>query len=213
MTVPHSTRRPSLVVHVSSPLVRKHREFPAKKTSGHKRVHFSITADGVSVPKNDEQASSPSYTLTDEDIRSIWWSSDEIEEHSCERRELMHQFQSEQPGFGEQYCALYRNCARLTISQVARMKSVRLLIFGQQQTQDHRASNDNDEDDIRGLESRLTRAVAHYRKQHVQHLVGMQNEVASDEKLSAQSLQSSRSASIIARLWAQADAIQAREEA
>lgn len=225
MTVPHSTRRPSLVVHVSSPTSRKHRELPGRKTRGTKRVRFSTPETNTVEQRNDDgigcaQVSSATYRLTDEDIRSVWWSTDELDEQSCERRQLVQQFQNERPEYSQQYCTLYNNCARLSISQIARMKSVRLLIFGKHQQQKQATVNDgidrasavscNDEDDIRGLESRLTRAVAHYRKNHVQQIVRMQNEMSSDEKLSAQSLQSSRSASIIARLWAQADAMQAR---
>lgn len=149
--------------------------------------------------------------LTMDDIRSIWWTKDELEGNRSRQRELIREFQTYHPDYREQLQNLYRDCSSLTITQVLRRKSAEGII---QQKDIY----------IRGLESKLSKVSVSYRRRHVKKVLDLQHQggiphehsdicrhgKSTEEFLSENSIKNSRPCQMIARLLACVDAVQAQ---
>ena len=143
----------------------------------------------------------------------LWWTTDEQRESSNERKDLIKQFvkeklelqqnQQKQEQNGEtvdkKLSTLYKDCCCMNVTQVLRSKANKQLLM--------------EIADMRGLEAKFCRSISENRRRHAQSVLSMAGTLEiSEDFLSMRSAQSSRPSQILARVLAQVDANECRQQ-
>eukprot|EP00339_Tiarina_fusa_P018737 CAMPEP_0117081910 /NCGR_PEP_ID=MMETSP0472-20121206/57711_1 /TAXON_ID=693140 ORGANISM="Tiarina fusus, Strain LIS" /NCGR_SAMPLE_ID=MMETSP0472 /ASSEMBLY_ACC=CAM_ASM_000603 /LENGTH=190 /DNA_ID=CAMNT_0004809993 /DNA_START=56 /DNA_END=628 /DNA_ORIENTATION=+ len=141
------------------------------------------------------------FELSDSIRANVWYTADEKNARGQECRDLVKDYRasSNNPSeIDQDFSTLYKDCSSLSATQVLRTKVVR-------NTLSEMAHSDG----LRGLEVKLAKTMSQHRKQHIQTMLSIKEQGASEEVLAGSSAQSSRASQILARVLAQIDAREA----
>jgi hypothetical protein len=187
------TKRTSLTL---TNLIDVSEEDRRQELSSTKGVQFQRSLNS-SIKK--EFAEAP-FDLSDSIKERVWWTNEEKDARGQECKALVKDFRENGASeIDQEFITLYKDCSFLSPTQVLRTKVAR-------QTLSEVAQKEG----LRGLEVKLARSMSQRRKHHIQSMLSIKEQGASDEILAGSSAQSSRASQIFARVVAHIDAREAR---